>query len=206
MLAKILSATLIGIDAHIVDVEVDVTARGLPHFSMVGLPDAAVKESKDRVRAALKNTGLNFPLKQITVNLAPADIKKEGSAFDLPIAVGITIAEEIIPADAAKGFIISGELSLDGRIKAVKGALSMALTARDEKLKGLILPRRNALEAAVVTGIPVYGFESFPELLDFLRGAQPASPVDIRMTSPTSRARSRPSVPLRLQPREAITS
>jgi magnesium chelatase family protein len=179
MLAKILSATLIGIDAHIVDVEVDVTARGLPHFSMVGLPDAAVKESKDRVRAALKNTGLNFPLKQITVNLAPADIKKEGSAFDLPIAIGISIAEQVIPENSAEGYMISGELSLDGGIKPVKGALSMALRARDEKLKGLILPKRNASEAAVVDGIPVYGFDSFPELLDFLRGEKTVSPVKV---------------------------
>jgi len=100
MLSKILSATLIGIDAHPVDVEVDITSKGLPHFSTVGLPDTAVRESKERVRAALKNTGFNFPLKQITINLAPADIKKEGSSFDLPIAIGITVAEEIIEPDA----------------------------------------------------------------------------------------------------------
>src|SRR4030065_2883435 len=96
MLSKILSASLIGIDAHTVEVEVDITSKGLPHFSTVGLPDAAVKESKDRVRAALKNIGFNFPLKQITVNLAPADLKKEGSSFDLPIAVGIIAAEGVI--------------------------------------------------------------------------------------------------------------
>jgi magnesium chelatase family protein len=96
MLSKVLSASIIGIDAHTVEVEVDITSRGLPHFSMVGLPDAAVKESKDRVRAALKNIGFHFPLKQITVNLAPADLKKEGSSFDLPIAIGIIVAEEIL--------------------------------------------------------------------------------------------------------------
>ncbi len=132
MLSKILSATLIGIDAHIVGVEVDVAAKGLPHFSTVGLPDAAVKESKDRVRTALKNTGFNFPLKQITVNLAPANIKKEGSAFDLPIALGIIIAEGIISPESAKGYLISGELSLDGKIKPVRGTLSMAIKARAE--------------------------------------------------------------------------
>jgi magnesium chelatase family protein len=170
MLSKILSATLIGIDAHIVDVEVDITNKGLPHFSTVGLPDAAVKESKDRVRASLKNTGFNFPLKQITVNLAPGDIKKEGSSFDLPIAIGIMVAEGIVEPETVKGYMISGELSLDGRIKPVKGALSMALKAKDTQLKGLILPKLNAKEAAIVNNIPVYGFESLPELIEFFRG------------------------------------
>ncbi|MBI5741986.1 MAG: YifB family Mg chelatase-like AAA ATPase [Nitrospirae bacterium] len=170
MLSKILSATLIGIDAHPVEVEVDVTARGLPHFSTVGLPDAAVRESKERVRAALKNTGFNFPLKQITVNLAPADLKKEGSAFDLPIAMGITVAEGIIEPDVIAGYLISGELSLDGRIKPVKGALSMAIRARGDGMKGLILPEENANEASFVDGIPVYGFNNLPELIEFFRG------------------------------------
>lgn len=181
MLSKILSATLIGIDAHTVEVEVDITSKGLPHFSTVGLPDAAVKESKERVRAALKNTGFNFPLKQITVNLAPADIKKEGSAFDLPIAIGITVSEGVLEPDAIKGYMISGELSLDGRIKPVRGALSMAIKARDDKLRGLILPRQNAKEAAVVEGISVYGFESLPELIEFFSGIKAVEPtfVDI---------------------------
>jgi magnesium chelatase family protein len=183
MLSKILSATLIGIDAHVVDVEVDITNKGLPHFSTVGLPDAAVKESKDRVRTALKNTGFNFPLKQITINLAPADIRKEGSAFDLPIAIGIAVAEEIINPEDVKGYMLSGELSLDGKIKPVKGALSMALKARDEKLKGLILPEENAKEAAVVDGIPVYGFENLPELIEFFRGIKTIEPTYIDISS-----------------------
>ena len=183
MLSKIHSATLLGIDAHIVEVEVDITSKGLPHFSTVGLPDTAVKESKDRVRTALKNTGFNFPLKQITVNLAPADIKKEGSAFDLPIAIGITIAEGIINEDAAAGYLISGELSLDGKIKPIKGALSMALRARDSRLKGLVLPKQNAKEAAVVNGISVYGFDYLPELIEFLRGMNTADPTHIDISS-----------------------
>ena len=170
MLSKILSAALIGIDAHVVEVEVDITSRGLPHFSTVGLPDTAVKESKDRVRAALKNTGFNFPLKQITVNLAPADIKKEGSSFDLPIAMGIIVAEGIIEPLSVEGYMISGELSLDGRIKSIRGALSMAITAREQKFKGLILPEENAKEAAVVNGIQVYGVESLPQVIEFFRG------------------------------------
>lgn len=183
MLSRILSASLIGIDAHAVEVEVDITSKGLPHFSTVGLPDTAVKESKDRVRAALKNTGFNFPLKQITVNLAPADIKKEGSAYDLPIAIGITVAEGIIEPDAVKGYMLSGELSLDGRIKPVKGALSMAIKARDDKIKGLILPQQNAQEAAVVDGITVYGFESLPELIEFFRGIRAVEPVYVDISS-----------------------
>jgi magnesium chelatase family protein len=131
MLSRILSASIIGIDAHIVEVEVDIALRGLPHFSIVGLPDVAVKESKDRVRAALKNIGFNFPLKQITVNLAPADIKKEGSSFDLPIAIGIIAAEGVIDLASVVGYLFTGELSLDGKIKPVRGALSMAMKARD---------------------------------------------------------------------------
>jgi magnesium chelatase family protein len=183
LLSKILSAALIGIDSHTVEVEVDITSKGLPHFSTVGLPDAAVKESKERVRAALKNTGFNFPLKQITVNLAPADIKKEGSAFDLPIAIGITVAEGVIESEAVKGYLISGELSLDGRIKPIKGALSMALKARDEKRKGLILPKQNSQEAAVVNGIPVYGFNNLPELIEFFRGTRTAEVTEMDVSS-----------------------
>src|SRR5512135_329862 len=131
MLSNVLSASVIGIEAFRVEVEVDISSRGLPHFSMVGLPDAAVKESRDRVRAALKNIGFNFPLKQITVNLAPADLKKEGSCFDLPIAVGIMAAEGVIDSGLLNGYLFTGELSLDGRIKPVRGALSMAILARE---------------------------------------------------------------------------
>ncbi len=183
MLSKILSAAVIGIDAHVVEVEVDITSRGLPHFSTVGLPDTAVKESKDRVKAALKNTGFNFPLKQIVVNLAPADIKKEGSAFDLPIAIGITVAEGIVEPHAIEGYLVSGELSLDGRIKPIKGALSIAIKARGDNLKGLILPEQNAKEAAVVKGIYVYGFENLPELIEFFRGTNTKHPTVIDTSS-----------------------
>ncbi|MCL5024493.1 MAG: YifB family Mg chelatase-like AAA ATPase [Nitrospirae bacterium] len=168
MLAKIRSASVVGIDAHVVEVEVDITARGLPHFSMVGLPDLAVKESRDRVRPALKNIGFNFPLKQITVNLAPADLKKEGSAFDLPIAIGIIAAEGVIDSGFLDGYLFTGELSLDGRIKPVRGALSMAILAKGMGLKGLILPKENAPEAAVVSGVDVFGLESLPAVIEFL--------------------------------------
>jgi magnesium chelatase family protein len=176
MLSNILSASVIGIEAHKVEVEVDISSRGLPHFSMVGLPDAAVKESRDRVRAALKNIGFNFPLKQITVNLAPADLKKEGSAFDLPIAVGIIASEGLIEPEALRGYLFTGELSLDGRIKPVRGALSMALMVRDKQLRGLVLPSENAPEAAVVEGVHVYGLKSLPDVVDFLKGVTVPDP------------------------------
>ncbi len=179
MLAKIQSASVVGIDAHAVEVEVDITSRGLPHFSMVGLPDVAVKESRDRVRPALKNVGFNFPLKQITVNLAPADLKKEGSSFDLPIAVGIVAAEGVIDPGLANGYLFTGELSLDGRVKPVRGALSMAILARAMGAKGLILPRENAPEAAVVNGVNVYGLGSLPEVIEFLTSGDSKIPLRI---------------------------
>ena len=126
MLAKVLTVALTGLDAHLIDVEVDI-AGGLPQFSVVGLPDATVRESRDRVRSALKNTGFHFPAKKITVNLAPADIKKEGAGLDLAIAIGILVAEEVIAAEQLDHRVLVGELSLDGQIKPVSGALSIAL-------------------------------------------------------------------------------
>src|SRR4030043_541965 len=179
MLSKVLSASIIGIDAYPVDVEVDISSRGLPHFSMVGLPDAAVKESKDRVRAALKNIGFSFPLKQITVNFAPADLKKEGSSFDLPVAVGIIAAEGVIELSSADGYLLTGELSLDGKIKPVRGALSMALLARELGLKGVILPEENAPEAAVVKDVHIFGSKSLPEVIEFLKGGNIKIPFDM---------------------------
>jgi magnesium chelatase family protein len=184
MLSKVLSASVLGIEAFQVEVEVDISSRGLPHFSMVGLPDAAVKESRDRVRASLKNIGFNFPLKQITVNLAPADLKKEGSAFDLPIAVGIISSEGLIEQASVDGYLFTGELSLDGRVKPVRGALSMALMVRDAGLRGIILPAENAPEAAVVDGVRVFGVKSLPEVVDFLNGSASPGPhvIDIAET------------------------
>jgi magnesium chelatase family protein len=178
MLSKVLSASVIGIEAHPVEVEVDISSRGLPHFSMVGLPDAAVKESRDRVRAALKNIGFNFPLKQITVNLAPADLKKEGSSFDLPIAIGIISSEGVIEPEAISGYVFTGELSLDGRIKPVRGSLSMALKVRDLGLRGLIVPEENAPEAAVVSGVDVFGIKSLPDLIAMLRHEKSFPPYE----------------------------
>ena len=179
MLSIVLSASIIGIDAHPVEVEVDITSRGLPHFSMVGLPDTAVKESRDRVRAALKNIGFHFPLKQITVNLAPADLKKEGSCFDLPIAIGIAAAEGVFDPASVEGYLFTGELSLDGKLKPIRGALSMAMTAKELGLKGVILPEENAPEAAVVQSIPVFGFKTLPEVIESLKSGNLRLPYKV---------------------------
>jgi len=135
MLAKVLSSAVLGVDAYLVAVEVDI-ALGLPTFNTVGLPDVAVKESRDRVKAAIKNSGFEFPAKRITVNLAPADIKKEGAAFDLPTAIGILAAEELVRPGRLSEFVILGELSLDGSVRPIRGALSMAVAARESNLTG----------------------------------------------------------------------
>lgn len=173
MLAKVRSAALVGLDAHLVDVEVDI-AGGLPQFSVVGLPDATVKESRDRVRSALKNTGFHFPAKRITVNLAPAGVKKEGSGLDLAIAIGILVAEEVIPQAALDQRVLVGELSLDGRVKPITGALSFALACRTGY--DLLLPTDNGVEAALVQGVNVYPLHSLPEAVEFLRGTQAIAP------------------------------
>ncbi|HUJ16676.1 MAG TPA: YifB family Mg chelatase-like AAA ATPase [Nitrospirota bacterium] len=179
MLAKVTSAAVLGIDAYPVEVEVDIASRGLPFFSTVGLPDAAVKESKERVRAALKNTGFDFPLKQVVVNLAPADIKKEGSAFDLPIAIGMLIAEGIIAQEAVNGYLIVGELSLDGRVKPVRGLLSMAVLAKKAGYRGMVVPADNAREAAVVDAVPVYAMHTLPQAVEFLTGNAAVEPLKV---------------------------
>lgn len=178
MIAKILSSAILGLDALLVDVELDVSL-GLPMFTIVGLPDTAIKESKDRVRAALKNTGFNFPVKKITVNLAPADVKKEGSAFDLPMALGVLVAEEVLEPDAADEYLVVGELSLDGRVKPIRGALSIAVAAKEAGRRGLIVPFENANEAAVVKGIQVYGVETLPQVVEFLNRKQSMDPVAV---------------------------
>src|SRR2546423_12490875 len=153
MLARVRSAAVVGIDAYLVDVETDI-ASGLPTFVTVGLPQGAVKEGRDRVSSALANTGFTFPLKRITVNLAPADIRKEGSAFDLPIALGILAATEQIAADRLAKIAVLGELGLEGAIRPVRGALPVALAARLAGVEALILPRANLSEAGVVAGLP----------------------------------------------------
>ena len=182
MLARVLSATVLGISAFQVEVEIDIAA-GLPAFSTVGLPEGAVKESKDRVKAAIKNAGYDYPSRRITVNLAPADVKKEGSTFDLPIAVGILSASGTIKPYKLKDYFIVGELSLDGRIKPVKGTLPIALAARQECIKGLILPQDNAAEAAVVNTIEAIGVRDLGQVMDFLNNSLNIEPTTVDIES-----------------------
>jgi len=175
LLAKVLSSSVIGIEAYAVEVEVDIAA-GLPVFNMVGLPETAVRESKDRVKSAIKNSGYTFPDDRITVNLAPADIKKEGTGFDLPIALGLLAATQVIDQAALDGYLVLGELSLDGRVKPVTGALSTALAARDAGYAGIIVPVDNAREAAVVAGVAVIPVETLSQAAEFLRGLTSIAP------------------------------
>jgi len=176
MHSHVFSSAVIGVDGVIVNVEVDVSP-GLPSFSIVGMGDQAVKESKDRVRAALANSGFKIPPKKITVNLAPADMKKEGSLFDLPIALAILQAAGVFEGVSLDSSVIVGELSLDGRVRPVKGALSMAFSAKNAKCMRLILPLENASEAAVVDGVKVYGFAHLLDVVSFLTGDIAASPT-----------------------------
>ena len=176
MVSRIHSGALSGIDGYLVEVEVNLSA-GLPAMSIVGLPDAAVKESGDRVNAAIKNTQLELPLRKITVNLAPADIRKEGSAFDLPIALGILAANGLINSNRLNNFVILGELSLDGRVKPVRGILSLTAMARDQGMEGILVPVSNAPEAAVVEGVNVIPVETLPQALEYLNGELEINPT-----------------------------
>ena len=169
MLAKILSSALSGINAYQVEVEVDIQ-HGLPAWTTVGLPDTVVKESKDRIRSAIKNCGYQFPVDKITVNLAPASQKKEGSSFDLPIALGILAASGQIKSKRLKEYMFLGELSLDGHIKPVRGILPVALLAKKNKLQGVLIPKANMAEAAVVPEIKVMPVENLSQVVEFLNG------------------------------------
>jgi magnesium chelatase family protein len=191
MLAKVLSGSILGIDAYLVEVEVDI-AQGLPVFATVGLPDGAVKESKERVKSAIKNSGYDFPPKRITVNLAPADIKKEGAGFDLPIAIGILTALEVVSKERLEEYLLLGELSLDGRVKAIRGALSLAMAAKETRKRGVILPKENAEEAAVVQGVEVLGVEVLADVVDFFNQHKAISPARVDLQEVFSRQRQSP--------------
>lgn len=181
MKAKVYTGVLRGVDALPVEVEVDLLVS-LPMFNTVGLAEGAVKESKERVRSALKNSGFAFPAKRITVNLAPAGIPKTGTSFDLPICVGILLENEELQPGRLPDYLLVGELSLDGKVRPVKGVLPLALLARREGRRGVIVPAANAQEAAVVEGIEVLPVQTLREVVDFLNGKHPLHPVklDIR--------------------------
>ena len=168
MLSKILSCATYGIEGYLVDVEVDLS-NGLPGFTTVGLPDNAVKESKDRVFAAIKNAGFRFPSKKITVNLAPADIKKEGSKFDLPIAIGILTSMGVINQSRINDMLFIGELSLDGKIRPVNGILPIIHGTYKNNISHCIVPIDNANEAAIIKNTNIIGVDNLKELIEFLQ-------------------------------------
>ena len=168
MLAKVHSSALYGIEAIPVTIEVHID-NGVG-YHLVGLPDNAIRESNYRIAAALLNNGLRIPGKKITINMAPADLRKEGAAYDLPLALGILVASGQLATDRLEKYLIMGELSLDGQLKPVKGALSVALNARDCGFKGIVLPQGNAAEAAVVEGLEVRGAGRLSEVPGFFRG------------------------------------
>ena len=181
MLYKTLSAAVYGIDASIIEVEVDISGvkTSEDHFHTVGLPDAAVRESRDRVRAALKNRGYDIPLTQITINLAPADIRKEGSGFDLPMALGILGAYGGLNKKELQDCVFVGELSLDGGVRGVRGALPIAIEARGKKIPRLVVPELNAREAAMVGGVQVYPVKSLLDVIRFVNTGNGIQPLKV---------------------------
>ena len=181
MLAKILSSAVIGIDAYIVEVEVDI-AQGLPSFATVGLPEGAVRESKERVKAAIKNSGYHFPSDRITVNLAPADVKKEGAAFDLPMALGILAATGLVDRSSYSNYLFLGELALDGLIRPVKGVLPIAIAAKQFGIKGIFLPEENAHEAGVVEGVDILPVKMLAQVVEVLKKETSIAPFRCQIT------------------------
>ena len=180
MLAKVFSGAVYGVDAYEVEIEVN-AGHGEPKVVVVGLPDAAVKESSDRVWTALINSGFTPPMGRTTVNLAPADIKKEGPSFDLPIALGMLVAEEQLEGTRLAEFCVTGELALSGEVRRVRGVLPIALRARAEGRKGILVPQENAEEAAVVDGLAVYPVANLREAADFLEGKRTIPPFSVDM-------------------------
>lgn len=182
MLSKTKSMAILGIEAYIVDVEIDMS-NGLPSFDIVGLGDTEVKEARDRVRSAIKNSGYEFPLKKITVNLAPANTKKEGTAFDLPLAVGILVCIGQIKNENIENIAFVGELSLDGTIRPINGILPMTIGAKQRGISSIVVPFENAYEAAVVDGIKVYAAKNLKEVVDFLNGERIIEPFTVDIQS-----------------------
>ena len=176
MLAKVFSGAVYGVDAYEVEIEVN-ASRGNPVIVVVGLPDAAVKESKDRVTTAISNSGYHWPMARTTINLAPADVKKEGPSFDLPIALGMIAVQQEKDLPFAKEFCFVGELALTGAVRSVRGVLPVAIEARKRGRKKLIVPVGNVREAAMVEGIEVYGVANLREAYEFLIGDKPLLPV-----------------------------
>lgn len=183
MIARLHSVAFFGIDASLIEVEVDVANRGFAGTTIVGLPDAAVKESIERVRSAMQNSGYEYPRYKTVVNLAPADLRKEGPIFDLPIALGIVFGDGAVIAEIADDYLVAGELALDGRVRSVRGILSAAMLARERGFRGIVVPAGNAEEAAVVDGLEVIPVTCLTEALGFLSGQLPIDPVVVDLGS-----------------------
>ena len=187
MLARVWSASIVGVDAVKVGVEIDVSG-GLPGTVVVGLPDAAVQESRERVKAALKNAGFAFPVRKIVVNLTPADLRKEGPSFDLPISVGVLAASEQVDAQLLGDYLFLGEVSLDGSLRAVAGVLPIAAAAKRMGVTGLVVPVGNAQEAAIVKDLAVYGFNHLAEVAAFLNQPEKSAPVEVEAVESQARS------------------
>src|SRR5215468_6719973 len=177
MLFKTRSAAVYGIEAYLVDVEVNLTTGGNGQTVIVGLPDTAIRESRNRVLPAIRNNGYGAPYQRIVINLGPADVKKEGSAFDLPMAIGILGGYGVFSKQDVSDYLMIGELSLDGKLRPVKGVLSIAMLARDRKIPHLLVPLGNSQEAAVVEGVSVYAVRTLPEVVEFINGTRAIDPV-----------------------------
>jgi magnesium chelatase family protein len=188
MLAKLRSMAVIGIDAFEIGIEADISEM-LPSFTIVGLPDGAIRESRERVMSAIKNCGFEFPSRKVTINMAPADVKKEGSAFDLPIALGLLMASGQVMIESTDEYCIIGELSLDGSVKSIKGMLSMAIGARELGIKGMIVPKDNAQEAAVAEGVAIYPVGNLSEALEFLKKTKIIEPFKTDLNALFNQAR-----------------
>ncbi len=182
MLVKTYASAVTGVEAQTITIEVNAggtVAAGKQMYFMVGLPDSAVKEGKERIEAAIKNCGFRYPRLKLVINMAPADIRKEGSSYDLPVAIGILAATKQLAEDKLSDYLIMGELSLDGDLRPIKGALPIAIQARKEKYKGIILPHQNAKEAAIVNDLDVYGIQNIREAIGFLSGDTDLKPLKI---------------------------
>ncbi|MGE5418749.1 MAG: magnesium chelatase domain-containing protein [Chloroflexota bacterium] len=177
MVIKTFASAVNGIDAVTITIEVNIS-RGI-RFMLVGLPDVAVKESQQRIESVFRVLGYQWPGKQVLINMAPADIKKEGSSYDLPLAIGILAANDKVLPGKLESFVLMGELSLDGTLQPVKGILPIALRARDEGFKGLVIPKKNEREGAVVEGLDVYGMENINDVVDFFNGTRKFDPVKV---------------------------
>jgi len=182
LFAKIKSSVVVGINAHAVDVEVDISF-GLPAFNIVGLPEVAVRESRDRVKTAIKNSGYSFPTDRITVNLAPADIKKEGTGFDLPVAVGILSASKLISENTLSRYLFLGELSLDGNVRPVSGILPAAIWAKKNGFKGIIVPLKNRTEASIIQDFKIFPVKNLSQVVDFFTGFKKIEPFKSDFTT-----------------------